>query len=79
MAAILYMGIFMMPGQMKMNLLYLLDSMMLRERVMIYTSGAMIHAMMSVASPLAHVGIYQAFDLETSLAAWGYCSGSGTT
>ena len=64
---------------MKMNLFYLLDSMMLRERVMIYTSGAMIHAMMSVASPLAHVGIYQAFDLETSLAAWGYCSASGTT
>ena len=48
-AAILYMGIFMMPGQMKMNLLYLLGSMMLRERVMIYTPGAMIHAMMSVA------------------------------
>ena len=39
----------MMPGQMKMNLLYLLGSMMLRERVMIYTPGAMIHAMMSVA------------------------------
>lgn len=77
MTAVLYKGIFMMPGQMKMNLLYLLGRMMLGERVMIYLGGAMVHAMMSVAFALAHVGLYQAFDLETSLAAWGVLFGFG--
>ena len=76
MTALLYMGIFMMPGQMKMNLFYLLGSMMFGERMMVYMSGAMMHAMMSVAFALAHVGIYQAFGLDTNLALWGLVFGA---
>ena len=76
MTAVLYMGIFMMPGPMKMNLLYMLGSMMFGERAMAYMSGAMMHAMMSVAVALAHVGIYQAIDLDTNLAAWGLAFGA---
>ncbi|NQW22207.1 MAG: hypothetical protein HQ475_02045 [SAR202 cluster bacterium] len=76
MTVILYMGILTMPGQMKMNLLYMLGSMMFGGRLMAYMSGAMIHAMMSVAFALAHVGLYQAFDLETNLAAWGLVFGA---
>ena len=76
MTALLYMGIFMMPGQMKMNLFYLLGSMMFGERMMVYMSGAMIHAMMSVAFALAHVGLYQAFDLDGDLALWGLAFGA---
>ena len=76
MVAILYMGILIMPGQMKMNLLYMLGSTMFGERVMAYMSGAMMHAVMSVAFALAHVGVYQAFDLDTNLAAWGLVFGA---
>ena len=76
MTAVLYMGIFMMPGQMKMNLLYMLGSMMFRERVMAYMSGAMMHAMLSITFALAHVGLYQAFDLDDDLALWGLAFGA---
>ena len=48
MSAVLYMGIAVMPGQMKMNLFYLLGSMMFREKTMVYMAGAMAHAGMSV-------------------------------
>ena len=75
MAAVLYMGIAMMPAQMKMNLFYLLGSMMLRERVMIYMAGAMAHAAMSIVFALIHVGIYEAVDLESNLVAWGLLFG----
>ncbi len=75
MAAVLYMGIAMMPNQMKMNIFNLLGTMMFREKVMVYGAGAMIHAVMSVAFAFAHVGIYQAFNLESSLAAWGLLFG----
>ncbi|MDA0263603.1 MAG: hypothetical protein O3A93_05690 [Chloroflexi bacterium] len=76
MTAVLYMGIFVMPGQMKMNLLYILGSMMFGERTIAYMSGAMMHATMSVAFALAHVGLYQAFGLEANLAAWGLVFGA---
>lgn len=76
MTAVLYMGIFMMPAQMKMNLLYMLGSMMFGERNMIYMSGAMMHAVNSIAFALAHVGIYQAFDVDSNLAAWGLVFGA---
>ena len=35
-----------------------------------------MHATMSVAFALAHVGLYQAFDLDTNLAAWGLAFGA---
>ena len=71
MSAILYMGIAMMPSQMKMNLFYLLGSMMFRQKAMIYIAGAMAHATMSIGFALIHVGIFEGIDLHTRLAAWG--------
>jgi hypothetical protein len=76
MTAVLYMGMFMMPGQMKMNILYMLGSMMFGEKTMIYMSGAMMHAVNSIAFALTHVGLYQAFDLNDDLALWGLAFGA---
>ena len=49
MTALLYMGILMMPSQMKMNILYMLGSMMFGDRTMIYMSGVMMHSANSIA------------------------------
>ena len=75
MSAVLYMGIAVMPGQMKMNLFYLLGSMMFREKTMVYMAGAMAHAGMSVIFALIHVGVFDAVDLESKLALWGLLFG----
>ncbi len=85
----LYMGLAMMPSQMKMNLFLLLGTMMLTSKPMAYATGgttspnkplayvvgAMVHAVMSIAIALIHVAVYEAFDLETDLAAWGVLFG----
>ncbi len=76
MIGLLYMGMAMMPTQMRMNLLRLLGTMMLPDGTMAYVAGLMIHAVMSIAFALAHVGLYQAFDLESNLAAWGLLFGA---
>ena len=65
-----------MPKLMNMYPFYMLGSMMLGEKVLAYMSGAMIHAGMSVAFALAHVGLYQAFDFDTNLAVWGRVLGN---
>ena len=75
MGAILYMGIAMMPNQMKMNLFYLLGSMMFRQKVMIYVAGAMYHAILSIEFALIHTGVFEAFDLESNLVVWGLLFG----
>ena len=75
MTAILYMGIAMIPSQMKMNLLYLLGSMMFRRKVMVYMAGIMIHGIMSISFALAHVGVYEALGLDSNLLAWGLLFG----
>ena len=75
MVAILYMGIAMMPKQMKMNLFLLLGTMAFPSGAMAIVAGAMMHAVNSILFGLAHVGIYQAFGLETQLAAWGLLFG----
>ena len=62
MVVILYMGMAMMPTQMRMNLLRLLGTMMLPDGTMAYVAGTMIHAVMSIAFALAHVGANQPFD-----------------
>jgi len=86
----LYMGIVMMPSQMKMNLFLLLGTMMLTSKPMAYATGgttspnkplayaagAMVHAAMSIGFALIHVAVFVAFDLETELAAWGVLFGA---
>ena len=72
----LYMGIAMIPSQMKMNLLLLLGTMMIfKGGMMAYAAGAMIHAGMSIAIGLIHVAVYRAIGLESELAAWGLLFG----
>ena len=75
MSVLLYMGIAMMPRQMKMNLFLMLGTMVFRDKTMAYAAGAMMHAMMSVVFGLIHVAFFVAFDVETSLAAWGLLFG----
>ena len=75
MSMLLYMGIAMMPKQMKMNLFLMLGTMMFRRGPMAYVAGAMMHAMMSIVFALIHVAFFTALDLETSLVAWGIVFG----
>ena len=75
MTAVLYMGFFMMPKQVPMNLLYMLGTMMTPSKVPAYIVGAMIHTMMGIAFALIHTGIYQGLDVDSNLAAWGLLFG----
>ena len=75
MAAILYMGIFMLPQQMKMNLFMMLGSMMLPVGVAAIVMGAMIHAVMSVVFGLIHGAVFSAADIDSAQAAWGLLFG----
>ena len=75
MAVILYMGIVMMPQQMKMNLFMMLGSMILPVGVGAFVMGAMIHAGMSVVFGLIHGGVFAALDISSAWAAWGLLFG----
>ncbi len=75
MSALLYMGIGMMPKQMKMNLFLMLGTMMVQDKRMAYIVGAMMHGAMSIAFGLAHVALYTAFGLESALVVWGVLFG----
>ena len=74
MAALLYIGIAMMPAQMRINLFLMLGTMMLPVGVVAYVLGAMVHAMMSVAFGLAHAGVY-ATGIEPNVG-WGLLFGA---
>ena len=71
MSALLYMGIGMMPRQMRMNLFLMLGTMMFRNKGSAYVAGAMMHGVMSVVFGLIHVALYSAFGLTSALVAWG--------
>ena len=58
-----------------MNLFLMLGTMMVRNKMMAYVAGAMMHAMMSIVFGLIHVAFFNAFDLETGLVAWGILFG----
>lgn len=75
MTVVLYMGIGMMPRQMTMNLLYMLGTMVTRNKGMAYIMGAIIHGAMGVIFALIHTGLYQSFGLESGLAGWGLVFG----
>ncbi len=75
MAAILYMGNFMLPNQMKMNLFMMLGSMMLPVGAAAFLMGAMMHAGMSVVFGLIHGAVFAAADIDSALAAWGLLFG----
>jgi len=75
MAAILYMGIFMLPNQMKMNLFMMLGSMMLPVGAAAFVMGAMVHAGMSVGFGLIHGAVFAAADIDSAEWAWGLLFG----
>jgi len=77
MSVLLYAGIAMAPGQMKMNLFAMLGTMMGgKPGPMTYVMGAMIHAGMSIAFGVVHGALFAAFDLEGDLVAWGLAFGA---
>ncbi len=75
MTAMLYMGFFMMPRQMPMNLLYMLGTMVTTRTGPAYMMGAMAHAMMGIVFALIYTGVFRAFDVEADFAAWGLLFG----
>ncbi len=75
MTILLYMGILMMPRQMKMNLLLLLGTMMVPAGVMAYVAGAMIHAVMSIVFGLIHGAVFAGADITSAEPAWGLLFG----
>ena len=77
MSVLLYMGIAMMPAQMKMNLFQILGTMMVPAGTMAYVVGAMMHAMMSVLFGLIHGLLYVAFDIDSGYFGWCLAFGFG--
>ena len=75
MGVVLYMGIAMLPNQMKMNLFLLLGTMVFRNKRIAFIAGGMMHAVMSILFGLLHTGIYQGIGLESQLAGWGILFG----
>lgn len=76
MTALLYMGRAMMPKQMTMDILYMLGSMMTPSKMPAYAIGAMVHVGMGIVWAIIHTAIYNAFGLESALAAWGILFGA---
>jgi hypothetical protein len=77
MSVLLYMGIAMIPAQMKMNLFQMLGTMMVPAGTMAYVVGAMMHSMMSVVFGLIHGLPYVAFDIDSGFFGWGLAFGFG--
>ncbi len=75
MTAMLYMGMALMPRQMPMNILYMLGTMMSRNKMMAYVAGTMMHGMMGIVFALAHTGVIEGLDLTSALVAWGVLFG----
>lgn len=71
----LYLGLVMIPSQMKMNLFVLLGTMMIKDRGMAFVAGAMMHAVMSIVFALIHVAFFVAFGIDSALPAWGILFG----
>ena len=77
MATILYMGILMLPQQMKMNLFMMLGSMMFPVGAAAFEMGAMIHIGMSIVFGLIHGAGFDVADIASGWAVWGLLFGVG--
>ncbi len=75
MAIMLYMGILMLPQQVKMNLFMMMGSMMLPVGAAAFVMGAMVHAGLSVVFGLIHGAVFAVADIESAEAAWGLLFG----
>ena len=76
MTAVMYMGKFMMPKQMPMDLLYMLGSMMTKDRNIAYAMGAMAHAAAGIGYGIIHIALFVAFDIDDNLVLWGILFGA---
>ncbi len=76
MTAVMYMGKFMMPKQMPMDILYMLGSMMSTDKMPAYGMGSMMHAGFGIAFALAHIALFVAFDIDDNLVLWGILFGA---
>ncbi len=76
MTAVMYMGKFMLPKQMPMDILYMLGSMMSTDKMTAYGMGSMMHAGFGIAFGLAHVALFVAFDIDDNLVLWGILFGA---
>lgn len=79
MIGVLYMAIWMMPKQMKMNLLLLLGTMVAPVGAAAYGAGFMAHVMMSVVFGVLHGGLNHAVGVTSAGqgAAYGALFGLG--
>lgn len=75
MAMILYMGIIMLPRQMRMNLFMMLGSMVLPVGAGAFLMGAMVHAGMSAVFGLVHAAAFSVLGIDSDQAAWGLLFG----
>ncbi|GMU41039.1 MAG: hypothetical protein AMXMBFR23_19050 [Chloroflexota bacterium] len=75
MVGLLYGAIAMMPSVMRMNMMALLGGMLGLTGAAGFVVGLMIHAMMSVAFGLAHVGVFVALDADSLSVARGAALG----
>ena len=66
MIAVLYMMIWLMPKEMKMNLLLMLGTMIVPAGAMAYLVGLMMHAMMSVLFGVAHGALLASVDVDSA-------------
>ena len=76
MTAVMYMGKFMLPRQMPMDILYMLGSMMSRDKMPAYGAGTMMHMGAGIGFALIHIALYVAFDLNENLWTWGLLFGA---
>lgn len=76
MAVIVYMGIAMMPQQMKMNIFMLLGSMALPVGAVAFVMGGMMHGVASLVFGLIHGAVFAAADIDSAEAAWGLLFGA---
>ena len=75
MAALLYLGIYMLPKQMKMNLFMMLGTMLLPVGAAALVMGGAVHGFMSVGMGLVHGAVFSGFDIDSAQAAWGLLFG----
>lgn len=71
MIAVLYPMLWLMPKEMKMNLLLMLGTMMVPIGAMAYLVGLMMHAMMSVLFGVAHGALLASVDVDSAAAGVG--------
>lgn len=77
MAALLQMGIMMMPDKMRMNLLLMLGSMMGLSGAMAYVAGLMMHLIASAIFGIIHASIFAGADIDSGEILWGALFGLG--